>query len=70
MLAFKKLFAAQSTLAEIELVAMIKKGNMRKNMCSALSHIEQFYILATLVELFATESLFPIFQPILLQYHR
>jgi transposase-like protein len=46
MLGFKNFHAAQSTLAGIELVAMLKKGQMKKNIASALSPAEQFYALA------------------------
>ena len=38
--------AAQSILAGIELVAMLKKGQMKNNMVGALSPAEQFYALA------------------------
>jgi putative transposase len=47
MLSFKNFHSAQSTLAGIELVAMLKKGQMKKNMVGALSPTEQFYALAT-----------------------
>lgn len=46
MLGFKSFHSAQSTLAGIELVAMLKKGQMKKNMIGALSPTEQFYALA------------------------
>ena len=46
MLGFKNFRSAQSTLAVIELVAMLKKGQMKKNMASSLSSAEQFYALA------------------------
>ncbi|MFT6958040.1 MAG: putative transposase [Halieaceae bacterium] len=46
MLGFKIFHSAQSTLAGVELVAMLKKGQMKKNMIVALSPIEQFYALA------------------------
>ncbi len=36
----------KKTLAGIELVAMIKKGQMKKNMVAGLSPPEQFYALA------------------------
>ncbi|OUS25532.1 IS6 family transposase, partial [Gammaproteobacteria bacterium 45_16_T64] len=42
---FKNFRSAQSTLAGIELVAMIKKGQMRKNLVGALSPAAQFYAL-------------------------
>ncbi len=45
MLGFKNFRSAQSTLAGIELVAMIKKGQMRKNLVGALSPAAQFYAL-------------------------
>ena len=46
MLGFKSFRSAQNTLAGIELVAMLKKGQMKKNMVGALSSTEQFYALA------------------------
>lgn len=46
MLGFKNFHSAQSTLAGIELFAMLKKGQMKKNMVGALSPTEQFYALA------------------------
>jgi len=46
MLGFKRFYTAQSTLAGIELMAMLKKGQMKKNMAGALSPAEQFYALA------------------------
>jgi len=46
MLGFKNFNSAQSTLAGIELVAMLKKGQMKKNTVGALSPVEQFYALA------------------------
>ena len=46
MLGFKSFHAAQYTLAGIELVAMIKKGQMKKNLAGSLSLAEQFYALA------------------------
>ena len=46
MLGFKSFHSAQSTLAGIELVAMLKKGQMKKNLVGALSSTEQFYALA------------------------
>jgi len=46
MLGFKNFQSAQSTLAGIELVAMLKKGQMKKNMVGSLSPAEQFYALA------------------------
>jgi len=46
MLGFKSFHSAQSTLAGIELVAMLKKGQMKRNMVGALSPTEQFYALA------------------------
>ncbi len=45
MLGFKNFHTAQKTLAGIELVAMIKKGQMRKNLSDNLSPAEQFYAL-------------------------
>ncbi len=47
MLGFKNFYSAQSTLAGIELVAMIKKGQMKKNLVGTLSLSDQFYALAT-----------------------
>ncbi len=46
MLGFKSFHSAQSTLAGIELVAMLKKGQMKKNIAGTLSPAEQFYALA------------------------
>jgi len=46
MLGFKSFHSAQSTLAGIELMAMINKGQMKKNMVGTLSPAEQFYALA------------------------
>ena len=46
MLGFKSFDSVQSTLAGIELVAMLKKGQMKKNMAGALSLAEQFHALA------------------------
>ncbi|MBV1882768.1 MAG: IS6 family transposase, partial [Pseudomonadales bacterium] len=46
MLGFKSFRTAQATLKGIELVAMIKKGQMKKNISSTLSPAEQFYALA------------------------
>lgn len=46
MLGFKSFSSAQQTLAGIELVAMLKKGQMKKNCSGALSPSEQFYALA------------------------
>ncbi|PCJ38645.1 MAG: IS6 family transposase [Moraxellaceae bacterium] len=46
MLGFNNFHSAQSTLAGIELVAMLKKGQMKKNMVGTLSPAEQFYALA------------------------
>ena len=43
---FKNFNSAQSTLAGIELVAMIKKGQMKKNISRNLSFADQFYALA------------------------
>ena len=45
MLGFKSFRAAQNTLAGIELVAMLKKGQMKKNMVGALSPAEQLFII-------------------------
>jgi len=46
ILGFKEFRSAQRTLAGIELVAMIKKGQMKKNLAFSLSPAEQFYALA------------------------
>ncbi len=46
MLGFKNFNSAQNTLAGIELVAMLKKGQMKKNLSGALTPAEQFYALA------------------------
>jgi transposase-like protein len=46
MLGFKNFHSAQATLAGIEVVAMIKKGQMKKNIAGNLSPAEQFYALA------------------------
>ncbi len=46
MLGFKNFNSAQITLAGIELVAMIKKGQMKKNISRNLSFADQFYALA------------------------
>ena len=46
MLGFKNFHSAQSTLTGFELVAMIKKGQMKKNSSRDLSCAEQFYALA------------------------
>ena len=46
MLGFENFYSAQATLSGIELVAMIKKGQMKKNISGVLSPAEQFYALA------------------------
>ncbi len=46
MLWFKDFHAAQKTLAGIELIHMIKKGQMRGTRGDRLSPAEQFYALA------------------------
>jgi len=46
MLGFKSFYAAQKTLAGVELVRMIKKGQMRKTRGDVLSPADQFYALA------------------------
>jgi len=46
MLGFKSFRTAQSTLAGIELVAMLKKGKIKKNLVGTLSPVGQFYALA------------------------
>ena len=45
MLGFKNFYTAQKTLAGIELMAMIKKGQMKNNIAGNLSPAEQFYAL-------------------------
>jgi len=45
MLGFKSIYTVQKTLASIKLVAMIKKGQMKKNVSGNLSPAEQFYAL-------------------------
>ncbi|MFT6734237.1 MAG: putative transposase [Polaribacter sp.] len=47
MLGFKNFDSAQNTLSGIELMAMIKKGQMKKNLSSTMSPAEQFYALAS-----------------------
>jgi putative transposase len=47
MLGFKNFDSAQNTLSGIELMAMIKKGQMKKNLSSTMSPTEQFYALAS-----------------------
>ena len=47
MLGFKNFYSAQSTLAGIDLMAMIKKGQMKKNLSNTLSPAEQFHALAS-----------------------
>jgi len=46
MLGFKNFNSAQGTLAGIELVAMLKKGQMKKSLVGALSPVEQSYALS------------------------
>ena len=46
MMGFKNFHAAQKTLAGIELMAMLKKGQMKKNLAGSLSPVEQFYALS------------------------
>lgn len=46
MLGFKNFHSAQNTLAGIELVAMLKKGQMKQGFTGTLSPAEQFYALA------------------------
>jgi len=46
VLGFKNFFTAQKTLAGIELVRMLKKGQLRKTRGDLLSPAEQFYSLA------------------------
>ena len=46
MLGFKNFYAAQRTLAGIEVLAMIKKGQMNIRVSHEPSFAEQFYMLA------------------------
>ncbi len=46
MLGFKNFTAAQQTLAGIEVMAMIKKGQMKIRVGDKQSFAEQFYALA------------------------
>jgi putative transposase len=46
MLGFKSFRTAQSTLAGVELVAMLKKGQMKKKKTGNLTPAEQFCALA------------------------
>ena len=46
MLAFQSFHCAQSTFAGIEQVAMLKKGQMKKNLTGELTPAVQFYALA------------------------
>jgi len=46
MLGFKNFHSAQNTLAGLEVVAMIKKGQMKKHFSGELSCADQFYALA------------------------
>ncbi|MGB5571396.1 MAG: DDE-type integrase/transposase/recombinase, partial [Sedimenticolaceae bacterium] len=46
MLGFKNFHAAQKTLAGIELIHTLKKGQMRKTLGISVSPAEQFYALA------------------------
>ena len=46
MLGFKCFNSARSTLVGIELMAMLKKSQMKKNLAGTLSPAEQFYALA------------------------
>jgi len=46
MLGFKNFNSVQSILAGIEVVAMIKKGQVKKNISRQLSCADQFYALA------------------------
>jgi hypothetical protein len=50
MLGFKSFHCAQSTLAEIELVAMSKKSQMKKNWAGVLTPTAQLYALAASAE--------------------
>ena len=46
MLGFKNFDSAQNKLAGIELMGMIKKGQMKKKLSSIMSPAEQCYALA------------------------
>ena len=46
MMGFKNFHAARKTLAGIELMTMLKKGQMNKNKAGNLSPVDQFYALA------------------------
>jgi transposase-like protein len=46
MLGFKNFYAAQRTLAGIEVMAMIKKGQMKTSVGNKKSPAELFYALA------------------------
>ena len=46
MLGFKNFYAAQRTLAGIEVMAMIKKGQMKRSERNRKSLAEMFYTLA------------------------
>jgi len=46
MLGFNNFHSARATLIGIELMAMINKGQMKKNIVGSLSPAEQFYALA------------------------
>ena len=46
MLGFKSFDSAQNTLAGIELMSMINKGQMKKNLSSIMSPADHFYALA------------------------
>jgi len=46
MMGFKNFYSAQCNLAGIELVAMLKKGQMKKNSAGSLTPAEPFYALA------------------------
>jgi transposase-like protein len=45
-LGFKKFYAAQATIAGIEAVRMIKKGQLRHEYSKNRNAVEQFYLLA------------------------
>ena len=47
ILGFKNFYSAQKTLAGVELIRMIKKGQMKKTRGDILSPAEQFYSLAS-----------------------
>ena len=45
-LGFKNFHSAQKTIKGFELIRMLNKGQMKMNVCSGLSAVNQFYTLA------------------------